>query len=256
VEELPPLEDYFKLVLKELEQLKLNKSQSVKSLYFGGGTPSLASKRDLNAVVEKVKSYFIEKPEITLEINPGTLKIQDFKDLKIIGFNRFSLGVQTFNPRLLKSCGRQHSPADSLQDLDTLSHLDLNYNMDLLYGLPGQTLDDLLKDLEVIKEIQPPHVSAYNLTLAKGHRFQVNRPSDDIQIEMMDTIESELKKFNCLRYEVSNFSQPGFEAVNNKNYWEDVSYFGFGIGAHSYDRDFGEWGRRYWNTAHYKKYEI
>ena len=255
VEELPPIKDYFKLVLEELEQLKLNKSQSVKSLYFGGGTPSLAPKTDLKTIVDKISPHFTAKSEVTLEINPGTLTHSDFEELKDIGFNRFSLGVQTFNSRLLKSCGRQHSPEDSLKDLENLNCLGFNYNMDLLYGLPGQSLNDLSKDLEFIKKFKPPHVSPYNLTLAKGHRFNLNRPRDEIQIQMMNLIEGELQKFNCQKYEVSNFAQPGCESVHNRNYWEDVSYYSFGIGAHSYDKDFGLWGRRYWNTAHYEKYE-
>ena len=255
VEELPPIEDYFKLVLEELKQLKLNKSQSVKSLYFGGGTPSLASKKDLKSIVDKVSTHFIQNPEITLEINPGTLTLKDFKELRSIGFNRFSIGVQTFNQKLLQSCGRQHTPMDSLKDLNILKSLKFNFSMDLLYGLPEQSLGELTKDLEIIKDLKPPHISSYNLTLAKGHRFDVNRPSDEIQIQMMELIEKKLLEFNCKKYEVSNFSQPGFESKHNQGYWKDQSYFSFGMGAHSYDRDFTPWGRRYWNTAHYDKYK-
>jgi len=255
VEELPPIEDYFRLVLAELKLLKPNKSQSVKTLYFGGGTPSLARKKDLKAVVDCVSKYFSSDPEITLEINPGTLDKKDLIELKNIGFNRFSIGVQTFNKRLLKACGRQHSPDDSLNDLKTLKELGFNFSMDLLYGLPGQSLSDLSEDLEVIKNIKPPHVSPYNLTLAKGHRFDRNRPTDEVQVEMMDLIERELSLFDCLKYEVSNFSQAGFESKHNKGYWSDQTYYSFGIGAHSYDKDFKPWGRRYWNTAHYEKYE-
>ena len=109
VEELPPIEEYFKLVLKELKQIKLNKSQGVKSLYFGGGTPSLASIKDLHSVIKYLSPLFNSYPEITLEINPGTLSFNDFMTLKEIGFNRFSVGVQTFNNKLLKSCGRQQA---------------------------------------------------------------------------------------------------------------------------------------------------
>jgi len=255
VSELPPIEDYFKLLLTELKQLKLLKSQSVKSLYFGGGTPSLASKKDLKSVVDFISPHFCKKPEITLEINPGTLLKEDFIQLNTIGFNRFSLGVQTFNQGLLKACGRLHSPEDSLKDLENLTLLDYNFSMDLLFGLPGQTLNDLSKDLEIIKSIKPPHVSSYNLTLSKDHRFNENRPSDKIQIEMMELINKELLSFGCKKYEVSNFSRSGFESQHNRSYWEDKSYFGFGIGAHSYDKDHSRWGKRYWNTAHYEKYK-
>ncbi len=255
VSELPPIEDYFKLLFTELKQLKLLKSQSVKSLYFGGGTPSLASKKDLKRVVDFISSYFCEDPEITLEINPGTLTKNDFTELSSIGFNRFSLGVQTFNERLLKACGRLHSSDDSLRDLHVLSTLDYNFSMDLLFGLPGQSVADLTKDLKIITSIKPPHVSSYNLTLSKDHRFNENRPSDDIQIKMMELINTELLSFGCKKYEVSNFSQSGFESQHNRSYWEDKSYFGFGIGAHSYDKNFSKWGKRYWNTAHYEKYK-
>ena len=255
VDELPPIEDYFKLLLGELKHLELKKTQKIKTLYFGGGTPSLAPTSELEKIIAYVSRFFIEAPEITLEINPGTLTLQDFLDLKSIGINRFSIGVQSFNDDFLKACGRKHSSKDSFKDLELMDKLDLNYSMDLLFGLPHQTLDDLEKDLNLTVKFQPKHVSPYNLTLPNGHFFNKNRATDEKQTDMMNLIADRIAEFGCYKYEISNFAQKGFESQHNLGYWEDRTYYGLGMGAHSYDKDMGEWGVRYWNPGTYSKYE-
>lgn len=255
VEELPPITNYFKLLLGELKHLGLKKTQKVKTLYFGGGTPSLAPAHELEKIIASFSSYFVENPEITLEINPGTLELEDYLNLKSIGFNRFSIGVQSFNDDFLKACGRKHSSKDSLRDLELINKLDLNHSMDLLFGLPHQTLADLEKDLNQTVEFQPKHVSPYNLTLPNGHFFNKNRPKDEKQTEMMNLIAEKLSEFGCYKYEISNFAQKDFESQHNLGYWEDRTYFGLGMGAHSYDKNKGDWGVRYWNPGTYKKYE-
>lgn len=255
VDELPPIEDYFKLLLLELKHLRLKKTQKIKTLYFGGGTPSLAPAKELEKIITSVSDSFTQNPEITLEINPGSLKAKDYSDLKTLWFNRFSVGVQSFNDSFLKACGRKHTAKDSINDLKLLEQFGFNYSMDLLFGLPNQSLADLQNDLDTIADFKPKHVSPYNLTLPNGHFFNKNRASDEKQAEMMNLIAEKLFAFNCFRYEISNFAQKGFESKHNLGYWEDRTYYGLGMGAHSYDKTFGEWGVRYWNPGTYSKYE-
>lgn len=256
VGEIPPIEDYFKLLLKEVQAEDYFKLKKVRSIYFGGGTPSLCS----IDVLEKLMSCFQKNfkiqnsVEVGLEINPGSLNKKKYTQLKDLGFNRFSLGVQTFKPRLLKACGRDHSPEDSIKDLEILSELNLNYSADLLFGLPNQNLEDLKEDLKTFAKFKPPHISPYNLTLPKKHPFNKGRAPDDEQSKMMDLIEESLMSYNCLRYEISNFAQTGCESKHNLGYWNDFEYLGLGLGAHSYAKN-TEWGTRFWNTGSYTKYE-
>ncbi len=232
-------------------------SKKIKTLYFGGGTPSLLSLAQIEAILKQIRSVytFAENPEITLEINPGTLSLKDFKDLTNLGVNRFCLGLQTFNPSFLKACGREHSPKQTFKDLENMSSLDINFSVDLLFGLPNQSILDLNDDLDKLLEFNPKHVSPYNLTLPKQHFFNKNRPPDEIQIEMMKVITNRLQERQIFRYEISNYAQKSYESQHNKGYWEDLDYLGLGIGAHSYLKDSGNWGSRFWNTSSYSHYQ-
>lgn len=258
VDELPPFEDYFNLLLRELKQKKIPEHYKVKSLYFGGGTPSLAPKKLLEKFIKEVFSIYTKVSndiEITLEINPKTLDKSDIQDLLNIGFNRFSLGVQSFQDKFLNSCGRDHSGKDSIKDLENFSSLGLNFSADILFGLPGQRISDLKEDLKILSSFNPPHVSPYNLTLPDQHSFNKNRATNEEQAEMMSLITKTLLENDIRRYEVSNYSKPGFESKHNIIYWTDTDYWGLGMGAHSYFKYHSKWGRRAWNQGVYKKYE-
>lgn len=257
VNELPPIDDYIKLLLKELALNSKHHHKKLKSLYFGGGTPSLLSEQQMETVLNELRKVFEFTPttEVTLETNPGTLDLNKMKNLADMGVNRFSLGIQSFNSLFLQECGRKHSPQDSLRDLENLKSLDINFSADVLFGLPNQNLKHLEEDLEILKTFSPPHVSPYNLTLPEKHFFNANRPSDDVQVQMMKLIDQELSEIGVKRYEVSNFSVPGFESQHNQVYWQDKTYLGLGMGAHSYTKEEGGWGKRLWNTGVYRKYE-
>lgn len=258
VNELPPIEDYLRLLLKELELNCENTPKRLKTLYFGGGTPSLLNENQFQSLFEHLHKQFDfnEKIEITLEINPGTVEKNKFFFLKDLGVNRYSLGVQTFQAQHLKACGRLHSPEDSLKDLDFFSDQNTNYSLDLLFGLPNQSLKEVQEDLKNLQKFRPPHVSAYNLTLPQNHSFNKGRASDRIQVEMMRTIQNSLAECGIHRYEISNFAQKNCESRHNQIYWHDQSYLGLGMGAHSYFKDQGVWGKRTWNTGQYKKYAL
>lgn len=255
--EIPPIEDYFKLLRQELGIKKIDPSKVLSSVYFGGGTPSLAPVSELKSFLKEIFSIYpnqIENLETTIEINPGTLSYSDLKELNAAGFNRFSLGAQTFNAGLLRKCGRDHSPQDTIQDLEAFRDLKIRYTLDLLYGLPDQTVKDLKEDLEIVKRFDPPHVSIYNLTLPESHSMNIGRPEDETQVEMLELIRNELIDVGLQRYEVSNFSKPGFESLHNLGYWSDQSYWGIGLGAHSYFKS-DHWGRREWHSGVYSNYE-
>ncbi len=254
--ELPPLSDYIKLLSKELKLKSIKGPKKIKTLYFGGGTPSLLSVKQIEHILNDIqKTYsFIHNPEITLEINPGTLSLNDFKNLLDLGVNRFSLGVQTLNPLFLKACHREHSPKQTLKDLENMTHLNINFSVDVLFGLPNQTLQHLNKDLNKLLLFPLKHVSAYNLTLPTEHFFNKNRPNDETQVKMMDLITNKLIENKIFKYEISNYAQNGYESKHNKGYWEDDEYLGLGMGAHSYLKS-SKWGTRAWNSGVYSKYE-
>ena len=257
VKELPPIDHYIKLLLKELKLNSKHHGKRLRTLYFGGGTPSLLNEKQLELILAKLHDSFdfSQDIEITLEANPGTLENNKIQNLLEMGINRFSLGVQTFNSPFLQACGRKHSTEESLSDLRNLSSLNTNFSADLLFGLPNQNLKHLKNDLETFKRFNIKHISPYNLTLPAKHFFNKERPSDELQVEMMHLIEDELSAINIKRYEVSNFSAPGFESKHNTVYWSDKTYLGLGMGAHSYLKEESNWGLRTWNTGNYQKYE-
>ncbi len=193
-----------------------------------------------------------ENAEITLEINPATVDQTSLDQLKHLGFNRFSVGVQTFSDLFLQALGREHSADDSKRTLQLLKRNNVVFSFDLMFGLPQQTLADLQSDLEQLCEFSPPHVSLYNLTLNPQHALNVGRADDDTQFEMFLLIEKRLKAIGLARYEVSNFSIPGFESRHNQKYWTGKPYWGIGVSAHSYlrksDLPSAQYGARFWNA--------
>ena len=272
VGDLPPMERYIELLREEIRSRSSSfTSTPLSSLYWGGGTPSLMKPQDMVAVHDELASagfHPTSNTEITLEINPGTLGPQDeagrtTEDQVLAwldaGVTRFSVGAQTFNADLLKVTGRKHSVADTHRDLQLLKSKDLNFNFDLLFGLPGQKLRDLELDLEQALSYGPRHLSAYCLTVPERHPLNQGRASDEEQADMFELIEDRLKSAGLIRYELSNFAWPGFESRHNLLYWSDRPYWGLGMGSHSFrprtpgSVDF--WGLRFWNPATLKAYE-
>lgn len=252
-------ENYVELIKKEIRQKAAYvPAQTLTSIYFGGGTPSLLSSDLILAILEEIgKTHLVISPktEITLEINPATLDVAKIRHLLAGGVNRFSVGAQTFNDDLLKAAGRKHSSVDTLKTLDLLRSENVNYSFDLLFALPKQNLADLDSDLQKIVELKPPHLSAYCLTVPTGHPMSHNRPTDDHQVEMFSKITSALKTIGLERYEISNFSAPGNESQHNLLYWRDGEYLGVGLSAHSYLKNQHPWGCRFWNPSSIQEYE-
>jgi oxygen-independent coproporphyrinogen-3 oxidase len=251
-------EDYTNILLQEIRtRNQAVPYKQVSTVYFGGGTPSLAGPKNIAAVIHELKQHFdlSHLEEVTLEINPGTVSVGDLEEYKTIGVTRYSVGVQTFNPKLLKRLGREHTVADTHQTLELLKNKSLLYTADLLFGLPDQSLDDLNADLLIFKSYKPDHISAYCLTVPDNNPLNAGRPSDEQQAEMFYRVEAELNSIGLKRYEVSNYAVPGKEARHNSLYWQDEPYWGIGMSAHSYFLE-GENGSRFWNPptiAAYRK---
>lgn len=257
--EILPPEQYTQWVLREIRNRHhLWPTREIQTLYFGGGTPSLIAPELIVAICDELANAgfkFLDGAERTIEINPATLTPAKLETYLRAGINRFSVGAQSFNDRLLKTCGRKHSAEDTRETLKLLRRHGLNYSFDLLFALPGQTLSDLQIDLDEVRSFAPPHLSTYCLTVPEGHPMSRGRPPEDEQVEMFDLIERALTQQGLLKYEISNFAKPGFESRHNGVYWSDQSYWGIGLSSHSYQREAERYGVRFWNSKSLKEYE-
>lgn len=247
---LPP-EQYVLLLKEEIRQKqKAFPKGELTTLYFGGGTPSLLPSQQILAVIQELANTgFAVGPatEVTIEINPATIDARKLDHYLEMGVNRFSVGAQTFNDPLLKSVKREHNALQTRETLELLSNRKVNFSFDLLFALPGQTLEILENDLAEVVRLKPAHVSPYCLTVPEGHVLSKGRPLEDTQLDMFEMIRKTLVTEGYHRYEISNFSLPGFESRHNSLYWDDEAYWGLGLSAHSYAPKSGPFGTRYWN---------
>lgn len=250
--------EYIQLVLKEIRLYgHLLRDHKINTIYFGGGTPSLISPQLLKKIPEELKNQgFMMAPdaEVTIEINPATISTEKIDEYLSFGVNRFSVGAQTFDDRVLKLIGREHNCDDTLDTLNLLKSRKLNFSFDILFALPGQTLKMLDHDMNKVSEFQPSHVSPYCLTVQDKHPLAKSRLDDNLQVQMFGLIHRRLLEQGMQQYEISNFAKPGFESRHNMLYWTDQAYWGIGLSAHSYTQ-FSRWGERFWNVSNIKIYE-
>lgn len=238
-------DDYVKALLREII---LKKQQlgtfSADTIYFGGGTPSLLSAEQIAQILNALKTAFkvTDTAEITLEANPGTVNLTKLKALKNIGINRLSFGVQAAQNTLLKELGRIHTVEDAKKAIDNAQTARFdNISLDLMYGLPHQTLAMLKESVDWLINRNPRHISIYGLQIEKGTPFfamqqegNLPLPNDETIEKMYDYITEELPKCGFKRYEIANFAQKNYESRHNLGYWQDKPYVGFGCAAHSY----------------------
>jgi oxygen-independent coproporphyrinogen III oxidase len=219
--------------------------QTIKTIYLGGGTPSLLTAGEIERIFKALQKVFkLETKEITIELNPDDVSERYLHDLRQIGINRASMGIQSFNEERLKFMNRAHTPDEAKNALTALGKTGFQvYTVDLIYGNPGQSLNDLEKDIDQFLEFDPPHISAYALTIEPrtrlGKQVELGRlkpADDDLVADHFDLLNHKLSEKGILRYEVSNYSKPGFEAVHNTNYWNHANYLGFGPSSHSFWR--------------------
>jgi oxygen-independent coproporphyrinogen-3 oxidase len=253
---LPPKE-YLDLLIREIStRSKQITPRQLESIYFGGGTPSLFPTDYIHKILDTLDNTGLgiaKTTEVTIEINPATITSKSLNEYLSMGINRFSVGAQTFSDPLLKACGREHTAHQTVETLDLLSSKSTNFSLDILYALPEQSLAQLQLDLRTAINFNPSHISAYCLTLPQKHFMNVNRPTDDVQMEMFDFLIDEMSLHGFHQYELSNFSKPGKESQHNLLYWLDQSYWGIGLSAHS-SFPFLKNGVRFWNPKDFKSY--
>ena len=235
------------------------RGRRIRSIFFGGGTPSTFQPSSIGLLLERTAALFNVDPhcEITLEANPGTVDVANFFGYRAAGVNRISVGVQSFNSRLLKFLGRAHSAEEAEKALTIVKDAAFdNFSLDLIYANPGQTLRDLEEDLDTALSFKSPHLSAYNLTIEEGtpfhHEYRCGKFKllhEEEEIAMAELIEQRLSDAGLERYEISNYARPGFYSRHNVNYWQSGDYLGIGAGAHSYQSVYsdGIYGQRWWN---------
>ncbi len=236
----PELEkQYLSALIADLETaLPQIWGRPVHSVFFGGGTPSLLSACALDDLLSAIRARLMLAPdaEITLEANPGTFEAQKFADFRAAGVNRLSIGIQSFDPAHLKALGRIHDGAQARAAIEIAQASFDNFNLDLMYALPGQTIEGALADIDTAIGFGPQHVSAYHLTIEPNtwfYRHPPQVPDQDVAADMQEAIEARLASANYRHYETSAFAQPGREARHNLNYWTFGDYLGIGAGAHS-----------------------
>lgn len=236
---LPEAEYVTALAADLAQDMALTNHRILTSIFFGGGTPSLFSGTAIARILKNVQQQlaFSDNIEITLEANPGTVEQQRFHDYAAAGVNRLSIGVQSFAPEKLKALGRIHSSADAKQAVATARTAGFtNFNLDLMYGLPEQTVAEALEDLQQAIALEPTHISWYQLTLEPNTLFHAKPPTlpdEEIIWEMQQAGVGLLAQHGYQQYEISAYAQPGKQAQHNLNYWLFGDYAGIGAGAHS-----------------------
>jgi len=233
-----PQTRYLDALRADLEAaLPLVWGRRVISVFIGGGTPSLFSPAGIERLLADVRALLPLEPgcEITLEANPGTFEAERFKAFRAAGVTRLSIGVQSFDDGALQRIGRVHDSAQARAAIDEARGAFDTFNIDLMYALPGQSLQALRHDLDTALSYAPPHLSIYHLTLEPNTYFAAHPPAlpdDDLASDMLDLIVERATAAGLVRYEVSAFARPGHRCRHNLNYWQFGDYLGIGAGAH------------------------
>lgn len=250
------IEDYVKAVKKEIRMQNIQ--SQITTVYIGGGTPSYIDSKYIVEIIDEIKKKNLSKrPEITIEVNPGTVTKEKLKDYKKCGINRLSIGLQSAKDEILKEIGRIHNFEQFLETYQMARKVGFkNINVDLILGIPNQRIKDLKDSLEKIIELQPEHISVYSLIVEDGtpiankiEKGELELPDEDTERNMYWYVKNTLELNGYIHYEISNFAKKGRESKHNKNCWNQNQYFGFGVAAHSY-RDI----TRYSNTEKIEEY--
>ena len=236
-----PVDAYLQALIREFRSYDITE---LRTLYIGGGTPTSISAVQLDYLLtELTRDLNLNTlEEFTIEANPGDLTVDKIEVLQKSAVNRVSLGVQTFNDKHLKRIGRSHNEAQIYSTIDDLKTAGFqNISIDLIYALPGQTMDDVRSNVAKALSLNIPHLSLYSLILEhhtvfmnKMRRGKLHLPTEDLEAEMFEYIISEMERNGFEHYEISNFTKPGFESRHNLMYWENVEYYGVGAGASGY----------------------
>ena len=254
--------EYVEALKKEIKSYDLQ-NYNITTIYIGGGTPSYIESKYIVEVLEYIKSKLnanetkFENMEITIEVNPGTVTKEKLLDYKKVGINRLSIGLQSTNDRLLRQIGRIHKYQDFLQTYNLARNVGFtNINIDLMLGLPNQSIKDLKESIEKVISLQPEHVSIYSLIVEEGTKLykqietgELELPEEELERKMYWYTKSKLELAGYKHYEISNYAKPKRESKHNSNCWEQKQYIGIGASAHSYLDNV-----RYCNVSNLKEY--
>ncbi|MDX1380922.1 MAG: radical SAM family heme chaperone HemW [Xanthomonadales bacterium] len=234
-----PADPYVDALLTDLERdLPLAWGRPIQSVFFGGGTPSLFGAAQFERLLGGIRARLTLAPaaEVTIEVNPGTVEHAPFADYLAAGINRFSLGVQSFSDASLQALGRIHGSAEALQAIESLHAAGAsNFNIDLMYALPGQDLDAALADVRLAIDSGPTHISHYQLTIEPNTAFHAAPPplpDEDLTWAMQEACGELLRDAGFVQYEVSAWARPGRACLHNLNYWRYGDFLGIGAGSH------------------------
>ena len=228
-------------------------NEPVNTIYFGGGTPSLLPVKEIGKMVEAAFRLFnCNLQEMTIEANPDDLAPQYVRELQNLPFNRISIGIQSFNDHELKRLNRRHTSGQAIDAVRTCQEAGFdNISIDLIYGLPGQTILQWEENLQIAVDLQVPHISAYHLSYEKGTELfrqwqqgQIAQVEESVSEAMFKLVRKKLQDNEYQQYEISNFAKPGMKSQHNSAYWNGIPYIGLGPSAHSYNRH-----TRQWNVA-------
>ncbi len=252
---------YIAALLADLEQdLPQVQGRSIETLFIGGGTPSLFGPEAIYALLEGVAARLPVAPdaEITLEANPGTAESGKFRGFREAGVNRLSIGVQSFDDRHLQSLGRIHGGGEAIRAAEMARQAGFaNFNLDLMFGLPGQTPAEAQADIRRALELEPTHISFYQLTLEPNtyfHKYPPPLPEDETIWAMQESCQALLAEAGFAQYEVSAYARDGFRCRHNENYWRFGDYLGLGAGAHGKLTDASGMILRSWKIRHPRSY--
>lgn len=236
---------------KEIKEYYDN--EQIKTLYIGGGTPSVLSMSNLKKLLELTKLFKKDElVEFTFEMNVNDISLEKLELLKIYGVNRISIGVESFDKYVLKYLNRKHDKKQIVENISLVKKYFNNINVDLIYAVPIELFATLKKDVRELLKLDIPHISTYSLIIEENTVLGINKVTpidEDKDYKMYTYINKELKRHGYNHYEVSNFARPGFESKHNLNYWNNEEYYGFGLGAHGF---LGE--LRYENTRSFNTY--
>ncbi len=248
------IEQYIEVLINEISSFDFS-LYKIKSIFFGGGTPSLLKREQVEKILNCIP--LTKNIEITMECNPETLSKKYLKDLYEIGINRLSIGLQSIDNNVLKTIGRVHTYSTFLQNYEYAREVGFNnINIDLMFSLPNLSKEKYLKDLEKVATLKAEHLSIYSLIVEEGTKFDFMLENNEIEIwsedddrEVFEKTEDILRKYNYNKYEISNYCKKDMECTHNLGYWELREYIGFGLSAHSFINN-----ERFENVSNLEKY--
>jgi len=265
------IDDYVEALIKDISSQFSNLYFPLSTIYFGGGTPTLLKPKHFEKILKALESRKLKADsraqEVSIEANPGTVSLEFLKKLHNIGINRLSLGAQSFNDKYLKYLGRIHNSKQIYQAFENAKEAGFeNINLDLIFAIPGQTLEEWKEDLAEALSLKPEHLSTYNLQIEEGTPLWGNTKSEilnpkqipiskskiineDLDANMYELTIETLTSVGFKHYEISNFAKPGFECQHNINYWKMGNWLGIGAGAHSHVN-----GKHWENTSNVEEY--